>query len=245
VTYPYNIPLFGVEISIHLVCEILAYVLSFRYYQWLRTRINDTINEENRMWIFIGGALGAFLGSHLLGCLEWPDEQQWGLIYFMSNKTIAGGLIGGMLAVELTKLFVGVRTSSGDLMTYPLIMAMAIGRVGCHLSGLEDGTIGLPTNLPWGIDFGDGFARHPVNLYEIAFLLLLATSIHLLERNITLPDGVRFKIFILAYLLWRILIEMIKPVYYWPTIEMSSIQIACLAAFVFESWRLFGFLRRA
>ncbi len=242
--YPYNIHLFGLEVSVHLVFEILAYVLAFQYYQWLRTRITDTINEENRMWIFIGGALGAFLGSHLLGSLEWPDVVQWDLIYFMSNKTIAGGLIGGLVVVEATKLLLGIKTSSGDLMTYPLMLAMVIGRVGCHLSGLEDGTIGLPSELPWAINFGDGFPRHPVNLYEIGFLLLLAASIYWSEGRVHFADGVRFKVFMITYMIWRILIEWIKPVYFWPVWGLSSIQLACLCCLCYYAWRIFKPVQR-
>ena len=41
-----------------------------------------------------------------------------------------------------------------------------IGRWGCHFAGLADGTYGVPTTLPWGVDYGDHIARHPVALYE-------------------------------------------------------------------------------
>lgn len=30
----------------------------------------------------------------------------------------------------------GIRTSSGDLMVFPLLLGLAIGRLGCHFSGL-------------------------------------------------------------------------------------------------------------
>ena len=59
-------------------------------------------------------------------------------------------------------------------MVFPLLLGMALGRVGCHLAGLTDGTYGTATTLPWALDLGDGVARHPTNLYEIGFLLLLA-----------------------------------------------------------------------
>ena len=72
----------------------------------------------------------------------------------MGNKTIVGGFVGGLIGVELVKKRIGITTSSGDLMVYPLILAMIIGRTGCFLGGLEDGTFGIATTLPWGIDFG-------------------------------------------------------------------------------------------
>lgn len=76
-----------------------------------------------------------------------------------STTTVVGGLLGGLVGVELSKKIIGVRTSSGDLFSYPLILGMMIGRVGC-LGGLEDNTYGEATTLPWGMDLGDGVMRH-------------------------------------------------------------------------------------
>lgn len=231
-TWPIYVVFFGAEVSVHLVFEIVAYLLALYCFQWLRNRVQDPIDDHNRTLIFIGGAFGAFVGSHLLGSLERPGEFRWDLIYIMANKTIAGGLIGGLFMVELTKKIIGVTTSSGDLMTYPLLLAMCVGRIGCHLSGLEDGTIGSPTSVPWAIDFGDGMPRHPVNLYEIGFLLGLAAFIYVRQRHRPLPNGVQFKTFMVGYMGWRIAIEWLKPVYFWP-LGLSSIQIACLVCLLY------------
>jgi prolipoprotein diacylglyceryltransferase len=132
--------------------------------------------------------------------------------------------------VEIAKKIIGVSVSSGDLMTFPLILGLAVGRLGCHLAGLEDGTHGSPSTLPWAVDFGDGVPRHPVNLYEIVFLATLAGFVFFLEKRGThmLTDGARFKIFLIGYLLWRFFAEWLKPVYFLP-IGLSAIQLACLA----------------
>ena len=105
------------------------------------------------------------------------------MLFFMANKTVLGGFIGGLVGVELTKKAINVHTSSGDLMVFPILLGLIIGRIGCHLEGLEDGTFGKPTTLPWGIDFGDGIARHPTNLYEIIFLIILWLSIIYIEKE--------------------------------------------------------------
>ncbi len=91
----------------------------------------------------------------------------------MGGKTIVGALVFGLIAVELFKRYIGLHQSTGDLYAIPLALGIAIGRIGCFLTGLSDNTFGTPTNLPWAIDFGDGIPRHPTQLYEIAFLLLL------------------------------------------------------------------------
>ena len=92
----------------------------------------------------------------------------------MSGKTLVGGLIGGLFAVEWTKRLIGVRRRTGDLFAIPLCAGIAIGRIGCFLGGLEDGAYGVATVLPWGVDFGDGVARHPTQVYEILWMGLVA-----------------------------------------------------------------------
>ncbi|MDX1911806.1 MAG: prolipoprotein diacylglyceryl transferase, partial [Saprospiraceae bacterium] len=152
---------------------------------------------------------------------------------WLGNKTIVGGLLGGLIGVESTKKIIGVSTSSGDLMTYPLLFALMIGRIGCHLAGLTDGTHGIPADVPWAMDFGDGISRHPVNLYEVLFLAVLAFSLFLTEKKHPLPNGRRFQVFMIAYLLWRFFLEWFKPVWVWPVPGLSTIQMAALAGLIY------------
>jgi phosphatidylglycerol:prolipoprotein diacylglycerol transferase len=244
--YPVEIVLGPAHIPAHLIFEILAYSLGFRAYQWARKRVQDPISTENRWWIFLGAVAGAFFGAHLLGVLERPLPQSGNfIIYFMANKTVLGGFLGGLIGVEWTKKIIGVTHSSGDLMAYPMILALVIGRIGCHLAGLNDGTHGLPATLPWAIDFGDGMPRHPVNLYEIAFLCLLGLFIFVLEngglkRSNTsrLADGGRFKLFMIGYLCWRFAAEWLKPVWYF-SLGFTSIQMAAAAGLVYYAWLYF------
>jgi phosphatidylglycerol:prolipoprotein diacylglycerol transferase len=231
--FPVNIPVGKSSIPIHFVCETLAYTIGYRYYVYLRKHNKDTITDSNRIIIFIGAALGGFLGSHILGVLEQPPLlDQLTLFYFMGNTTIVGGLLGGLIGVELTKKKLGVTVSSGDLMVYPLILAMIIGRTGCFLAGLGDGTYGIASTLPWAIDFGDGTRRHPTNLYEILFWAVLWIMLLLIERKYQFTDGARFKILMLYYLLFRFLIEFIKPDYFF-SFGLSVIQLACLAGIAY------------
>jgi phosphatidylglycerol---prolipoprotein diacylglyceryl transferase len=53
------------DIHLHLIFEILAYSIGYRFYVFLRKKSHDLISDEGRLWIFIGAAAGAFLGSHL------------------------------------------------------------------------------------------------------------------------------------------------------------------------------------
>jgi phosphatidylglycerol:prolipoprotein diacylglycerol transferase len=231
--FPFNIPVGKSEIPIHFLCETLAYAVGYRYYTYLRRNQQDTISDSNRLIIFIGAAIGAFLGSHCLGILENPVKLQhidW--IYFMGNTTIIGGLLGGLVGVELTKKRIGITVSSGDLMVYPIIVSMLIGRTGCFLAGLTDGTYGTPSNLPWAINFGDGIRRHPTNLYEILFWLVLWLALSRLEKEHELANGARFKLLMVCYLLFRLCVEFIKPAYFF-NFGLSVLQLACLAGLAY------------
>ena len=238
--FPVNIPLGQSAVPVHFICETLAYIVGYRYYNYLRKHTNDQINSENRLIIFIGAAFGAFVGSHVIGVFENPLLlSHFNLIYFMGNKTIVGGMLGALIGVELTKRRIGVKVSSGDLMVYPLILAMIIGRIGCFLAGLEDGTYGIPSTLPWAINFGDGIRRHPTNLYEILFWMILWALLIGLEKRRTLTDGSKFKIFLASYLVFRFLIEFIKPDYFF-SFGLSVIQLVCIAGIMYY-YRVFVF----
>lgn len=225
---------------LHLIFEIAAFAVGFAYFQRMRSGQGDPIPEPMRVRIIIGAAAGALLGSRVLGALEDPAKlaaDGWALFIAFNNRTIVGGLLGGLVGVELTKRIVGVRTSSGDLFTYPLMLGMMVGRVGCLLGGLEDNTYGEPTDLPWGIDLGDGVRRHPTNLYEILWLGVLWVGLRSIERRWTLANGARFKLFMVGYLLFRLAVEVIKPQ---PIIALglSTIQWTCVAGllYYFRVW---------
>ncbi len=232
--FPVNIRFGSFEISSHLVFELLAYTIGFRYFLWLRKKNSDTITNDHRMVLLIAAATGAFVFSRLIGFLENPDswKDEFSLQSFFGNKTILGGLFGGLLAVELCKKTMGITKSSGDLLTYPLLLAMIIGRIGCFLAGLEDGTYGVESSLPWAIDFGDHVRRHPTNLYEILFLIMLWIFIRMVESKYKFADGARFKIFLSGYFVFRFFVEFIKPAYRFD-FGLSMIQITALVGILY------------
>jgi phosphatidylglycerol---prolipoprotein diacylglyceryl transferase len=181
----------------------------------------------------------------------------------MGGKTIVGALIFGLISVELIKRYIGLRQSTGDLYAIPLALGIAIGRIGCFLTGLSDNTYGTRTDLPWAINFGDGIPRHPTQLYEIIFLLLLIPILYRILQQSTqetrvphfsrplrevglLPTtddrrptpsflpGDTFKFFMIAYLTFRLLCDFIKP---YPRIlfGLGAIQWACLLTLFYYS----------
>jgi|GEM_PF-33697 len=269
--FPVYIEIFGARIHPHPVFEMLAYFVGFRLYLSLRKRAGvSTQTPLQRLSLLAGALMGAAIGAHVLGTLEHlPESLGWaqsvhtasteqpdhahlnwltnaihalGLEQLLIGKTIVGGLIGGWIGVEIAKRFSGLRESTGDVMVVPLAVGMAIGRIGCFLTGIEDATYGVETTLPWAIDFGDGVMRHPTQLYDIIFLATLAFALTRLKRTqfAQARSGVLFRAFMASYLLWRFSVDFIKPT---PTLfaGMTAIQMACAitgSIALISLWRL-------
>ncbi|HYI12727.1 MAG TPA: prolipoprotein diacylglyceryl transferase family protein [Thermoanaerobaculia bacterium] len=207
---------------LHTLLELAGTTLGAALYAYLRKQEGDPIHDRSRLAVLAGAAIGAAVGARLLW---WLGEPGLDFSRMLEGKTVVGGLLGGLIGVELAKKWIGVRTRTGDLFVYPLMLAMVLGRVGCFLSGPADRTHGLPTDLPWGIAIGDGVRRHPVALYEIAFLLALVP----LLRQVRVP-GARFQYFLGSYLLFRFFVDFLKPFPEPLGSGLTAIQWACLAA---------------
>jgi len=233
--FPVTIEIGTVKILLHVVAETLGLFIAFRYFLYLRKKQKDLIKDDHRLWILIGATFGAVLGSRLVGGLENPPELLQAknmLVYFYENKTIVGGLLGGLFGVEITKKWMGEKQKSGDLFTYPIILGLIIGRIGCFSMGVYEQTYGLPASVPWALDLGDGIYRHPVTLYEIVFLVITWLILSSTEKKSNLAPGQKFKLFMVLYLSFRFLLDFIKPHYIYP-FGLSTIQLVCLAGLIY------------
>lgn len=130
------------------------------------------------------------------------------------------------------KKLINEKQSSGDLFTYPIILGLMIGRLGCFTMGIYEETYGTVTQFFTGLNLGDGQLRHPVALYEIIFLLTLWTGLHYWGKTHLLKAGQRFKLFMVAYLSFRFILEFIKP-HYNLIAGFSTIQLTCLLGLLY------------
>lgn len=155
--------------------------------------------------------LGAIIGSTFFAKLpyalsDWPSLVD-GSTWLKDGRTITWGLAGGYLGVEVAKLVAGIRHKTGDAFAAPVAASIAVGRLGCFHAGC---CFGLPSDVAWAVRFHDGIPRHPTQLYEAAFhgvaavLLLVAARRRLFPRQL-------IKLYLMAYMLWRIVTELIRP----------------------------------
>jgi prolipoprotein diacylglyceryltransferase len=105
-TFPVFIRLGPLAIHPHWLFETLAYTLAGYVYSRDRRRRGDVIETRTRWWIIGAAALGGLVGSRLLSLAEDPVAlaRHWSdPAFLVEGKTIVGGLIGGLVAVEWIK----------------------------------------------------------------------------------------------------------------------------------------------
>jgi prolipoprotein diacylglyceryltransferase len=178
---------------------------------------------------FIALGLGALLSAIYFGTLNINLAGTFAL-----GHSIAGAIIGGIVAVELYKWANGIRGSTGSGFVAPLAAGIAVGRLGCFFAGLPDYTYGVPTTLPWGVDFGDGIARHPVQLYEsAAMVVFLVVYLGAVARGSPLFVRNGFYLFVLYYGVQRFLWEFLKP---YPAVlgPFNVFHVLCLAMIAYS-----------
>jgi len=197
--------------ALHLLFDLLAWgsaaLLARLLYSWrLREAANRIAARLGPAYV-AALAFGAIAGAWGFG--SWNTALS---AVPHPSHSIAGGLAGAIIAVELYKAARGITGSTGLIWVGPIALGIAVGRLGCLFAGLPDETFGTPTALPFGVDLGDGVPRHPVQLYEsLAMLAFLALYLAALARRAAWTRVRAFYLFILFYAAQRFFWEFLKP----------------------------------
>lgn len=156
---------------IHASFDLLAWLAAGVAALWLtRTgRVLFPVPQPLRFPYLAALIFGAGVGAVAFGSANLWLSGQAGMA-----RSIEGAVAGAILGVEIYKRVAGLTLRTGARFALPFAAGVAVGRIGCFLSGLEDFTHGTPTALPWAHDFGDGVLRHPVQLYESAAMAAFA-----------------------------------------------------------------------
>lgn len=201
--------------GIHLLFDLLGWTagagLGLLLYRWrlrgLAERTARAVGPGYAASLAGGAAIGAWLSGSLNTLMSSTPTL---------SHSVIGALAGAVVGVELYKLVRGVRGSTGGLFTGPFALGIAVGRLGCLFQGLSDRTYGVPTALPWGVDLGDGVARHPVQIYEsLAMLAFLAVYVAGLARRSPWAMRRSFYVLCICYGAQRFCWEFLKP---YPTV---------------------------
>jgi prolipoprotein diacylglyceryltransferase len=158
------------------------------------------------------------------------------------GRSIEGALAGAIIAIELYKKANGIMARTGAIYALPIALGIAVGRIGCLLSGLEDHTHGVPTSAAWagyvGWDFGDGIPRHPVQLYEsLAMAGFAAVYAIMVARGSAFWKTNGFYLMVGFYGLQRFGWELLKP-YEGAVVGLSVFQLLSLALIAYAGERM-------
>ncbi len=168
-------------------------------------------------WGILGGVIGARL-FHVIDQWElYSGDLLQALRFWEGGLSLYGALIGGFVFgigyAALRKLPLG-RIS--DLAAPGMVLAQAIGRIGCLINGDAYGT---PTSLPWGVIYTNPNAadftiigepaRHPVPAYEIIYDLIIFALLLTLRKRFK-KDWMLFLIYASLYSFGRVLFSIVR-----------------------------------
>lgn len=156
---PFNVYSFGLMMAIGFI--VANYVLVREF-----TRKKLDPNFANKL-TFIAIIFG-IAGSKILSLLEsWSDflKDPIGMAISPGGLTWYGGFILAFIVI----LFAVRRKHYNfmmitDAFAPALILGYGVARLGCHFSG--DGDYGIPTDLPWGVDYSKGIVPPSIALKD-------------------------------------------------------------------------------
>lgn len=206
---PIAVAWYGIMVALAVITLVVWALLSVR--KDPRLSYDMVINAA------IVGIPSGVIFSRLLHVID-----QWS--YYMAHPgqiiggeglSIWGAVIGAAIGIWLFS-FISKKFSFGhlaDVIAPGIILAQAIGRVGCTLNGC---CYGKPTDVPWAIIYTNpathgpiGVPVHPTQIYEIIFNLIVF-GILLRLRGRLKPDGSLFLVYLTLYSVWRLGIDFIR-----------------------------------
>lgn len=195
------------EISSYAFFMFLAIVVGVVFY--LVESRKHKFEGEDSFYVAIAAVVGGILGAKIpIWIMTFPQilAALPDVSLILSGRTITGGLVGGAVGVICMRHRLGIKSRKGNLFAPGIALGMGIGRIGCFLAGC---CYGVPTGLPWGVNFGDGIMRHPTQLYEFVFMMGLFGFLWW-KRNQNPKPGQLFSILMISYFTFRFFIEFIR-----------------------------------
>jgi phosphatidylglycerol---prolipoprotein diacylglyceryl transferase len=244
--------------AFHLLFEVLGYLGSYLLFK--RQKMPDVLTPKQRQqlkWWMLGGAL---IGAKLIPLIEHINTPLIGMI-LLTGKSLAGGLLGGIIGTELGKRKAGITVSSGDQLVWPLIVGSIIGRLGCASCAVVDQMVGklipetllnhYPVLYGFGVNMLYARAYGKINnwdvvnftqagwywntpMLEIAGLVIIAGVLVVMGKVKRLTSGQLFYAFCLGYFTLRLAIDPLKHTHS----VLTVVQAISLLGIVFSLWKL-------
>ena len=205
----------SIEVMWYGIMVTLA-VLTLVLWALREVRRGATFSYDTAFAAALVGIPSGIVVSRLLHVIDqWSYyAQNPGQIIGASGLTIYGAVLGTALAIWIYSKFSNFRFGYfADVVAPGIILAQAIGRVGCTINGC---CYGIPTSLPWGVVYTHpdsfaplGVAIHPTQPYEVIACLIIFGILFKLRGRFK-PDGSLFLVYLSLYSLWRFGISFLR-----------------------------------
>jgi len=193
----------------------LAIIVLVLWAVW-QVRRGAAITYDNLIMLALVAIPSGIIFSRLLHVIdEWEFYgQNPSQIIGTEGLTIFGAIVGATLAIWVYTRFARLRFGYiMDVAAPGIVLAQAIGRVGCTLNGC---CYGGETDIWCAVTYTDpdsaaplGVSVHPTQVYEIIFLLLAFIPLFFLRRRLK-PDGSLFMVYLSLYSIWRLVIGFLR-----------------------------------
>ncbi|HPZ08009.1 MAG TPA: prolipoprotein diacylglyceryl transferase [Candidatus Eremiobacteraeota bacterium] len=212
VLFTLNLPFIGpFDIYTYAVVLVIGFIIGLTWA--LKYSKPEDVKPETVMdlsiCILIGGIIGARFIHVLINYQEYSIRDPVKIINFREGGlawygAVLGAIIGGIIFARISRILFW---KLADICSAPVMLGLAIGRIGCFLNGC---CYGKPTNLPWGVEFPDvyppGVSRHPTQIYEALLDIGIFYILNLINKKKKF-HGEIFCYFIGLYSIARFIVE--------------------------------------
>ena len=214
---PIAITIGQVSIAWYGIFIVLAILVLVLWMLW-QVKRGANLSYDTVLTAVVVGIPSGIIFAKVLHVIDFWEYyiQNPGQIIGGAGLTAWGAVLGAALGIWVYSRF-SEKIQFGyfaDLIAPGIILAQAVGRVGCTLNGC---CYGIATSLPWGVIWihersvaysasqalPPGMGLHPTQIYEI-ICNLIVFGILLAFRRRFKPDGSLFLIYLGLYSLWRV-----------------------------------------
>jgi prolipoprotein diacylglyceryl transferase len=228
---PLSIHFYGLTLLV-----AIAAAVAITGIRWTRRGGDWDLIFRVAVWGVAAGIVGARLYHVITSWDELPDEWWGPFAIWKGGLGVWGGIgLGTIVGMIVAKRSGADVAKLADCAAPALLVAQGIGRFG---NWWNQELFGGPTDLPWGLEISpenrpiddveqDTF--HPTFLYEALWCFAAAAVLLAVERRFRIRPGGLFALYVLAYSIGRLWIEMIRVD---PSHELGGVRLNVYVAAV-------------